>query len=154
MYLWMNKIKSLYLLSIILLVFASFYFHPVSASEIQEKIDELKSPCGAGTELVGGVCQVTKSEEHKENRVDDPGESDNTLLIIAGIAGAAIAGSMGFLITRKKKPSDDSSLWKDTPETPTATPVTNADTGRKCDVCGTIIPHGVNVCPSCGDTYS
>ena len=76
---------------------------------------------------------------------------DNSLWIVIGIIGAAIAGGIGFVVYRKKS-SDGTAGSTDT--SPMTSSSTDLEKGKKCNVCGTIIPNGQNVCPNCGDTYS
>ena len=70
-----------------------------------------------------------------------------TTWIIVGIVIAAGAGGAGLAISRSRKSSSGTT-------SPTIPQSDSTEKGRKCNVCGTIIPEGKNVCPNCGDTYS
>jgi len=76
------------------------------------------------------------------------GGAPDLTLIIAVIVIAAVAGVAGLAISRSRKSPK--------PKTDT-TAISETDGSKKertCNVCGTTIPEGKNVCPNCGDTYS
>ena len=79
---------------------------------------------------------------------DEPPKKDNILWIAIGILGAAVVGVIGFIIY-KKKYSNETVI-----NTSRLSSSTNFENGKTCKVCGTFIPDGLNVCPSCGDLYS
>jgi len=78
-------------------------------------------------------------------------KTESPIFIVLGIIGAAVAGGMGFFVYKKKSSGVTGVSTQEPPMPPTSTDI---EKGRKCNVCGTNIPEGVNVCPSCGDTYS
>ena len=102
--------------------------------------------------LIDEAAQERANQAAQERAAQERADQEKILWIALGMAGAVIAGGIIVFISRKKKPSDDSIQWKDTPAN--HAPTSDIETGRKCNVCETNIPHGVNVCPSCGDTYS
>ena len=106
----------------------------------------------AGSVDIDRKAQERADQIAQERADQERADQEKTLWVALGIAGAAIAGGIIVFISRKKKSSDDSIQWKDTPAN--HAPTSDIETGRKCNVCETNIPHGVNVCPSCGDTYS
>ena len=68
-------------------------------------------------------------------------------LIISAIAIVGIASMIIILLISRSKKSSKSKT------------IINSDSSHSenkstCNVCGTIIPKGENVCPNCGDTYS
>lgn len=52
----------------------------------------------------------------------------------------------------KKEKDQTPQRIKEFQENDTKTP--DSEKSKKCNVCGTTIPGGKNVCPNCGDTYS
>ena len=79
---------------------------------------------------------------------------EKLFMIIWGIIGAA--GAIGLFLSKRKKPLQppESTPTEPTIEPATPKPIPPEEKGRKCNVCETNIPEGLNVCPSCGDTYS
>jgi len=72
--------------------------------------------------------------------------------IAVGIGAAAAAGGAVFAMSKRKKIEGPIQTTY-TPSSP-STQTSDTAKGRTCNVCGTNIPKGVSVCPSCGDTYS
>jgi len=81
-----------------------------------------------------------------------PNGPDYTQWIIIGAAVAAAAGGIGYFVSKSKRSSKKSVIT--TYDQSTSTVTSETKKGKICNVCGTNIPQGVNVCPSCGDTYS
>lgn len=101
--------------------------------------------CGAGTELVNGICVAI--QHTGGSNPSDYSETDYSLYIIAGIGTIAVVGG-GIVISKKKRSVQSSDI------TIPVSPISEKQSGKSCNVCGTLIPEGKNVCPSCGDTYS
>jgi len=101
---------------------------------------EQEPTCGPGTELVNGICVAIQHNESTN-------PTDYSLYIIAGIGAIAVVGG-GIVISKKKR-----SVHSPEISIPVSS-VSEKQSGKSCNVCGTIIPEGKNVCPSCGDIYS
>jgi len=110
---------------------------------------EPEPTCGAGTELVNGVCVAIGNAD--TNTPSGGGTSAGYEWIAIGVVGAAIVGVIGFVL-KNKKTSKPATVTTSITESPKQS--TDDTQGRTCNVCSTHIPQGVNVCPSCGDTYS
>jgi len=117
---------------------------PAGANEIEiigTSLPSLESQdpiCGAGTELINGICQKIKENQRP----------NYTVWIVVGVIIAAVVGGAVFAISRSRKSSKPRTI------TTTVSEPSSTQKGRECDVCSTIIPEGQNVCPNCGDTYS
>jgi len=118
-------------------------------------------PSNYGTQSNG--CPEKPKEELREeakqepeviDEFEDPGKPTgngniDSKWIVLGvvIAGIAIAAGAGLAIFKSRK-SSKPKLFTTTLDSK------GSKNGRECNVCGTIIPEGKNVCPNCGDTYS
>jgi len=84
---------------------------------------------------------------------DPTSGSDLTIIIIVIVIAAAAAGA-GIAISRSRKSSSSETVSKSETSSTESSKTKSSEKGRECNVCGTRIPDGTNVCPNCGDTYS
>jgi len=78
---------------------------------------------------------------------------DLTIIIIV-IGIAAVAAGAGIAISRSRKSSSSKTVSKSETSSTESSKSKSYEKGWECNVCGTRIPDGTNVCPNCGDTYS
>jgi len=105
--------------------------------------------CGEGTELVNGVCQLTKTSGTSQE--DSFGVNSLVPIIIPIIA---IVGIIVLVKSRKKK----SSITQPTPEKtkpkPRRKPAESRPTSSSCSNCGNSLKKTAKFCGSCGTPVS
>ena len=105
--------------------------------------------CGEGTELVNGVCQLTKTSGTSQ----EDGFSVNNLVPII-IPIIAIVGIIVLVKSRKKK----SSITQPTPEKtkpkPRRKPAESRPTSSSCSNCGNSLKKTAKFCGKCGTPVS
>ena len=105
--------------------------------------------CGEGTELVNGVCQLTKTSGTSQ---EDGFDVNNLVPIIIPIIG--IVSIIALVKSRKKK----SSITQPTPEKtkpkPRRKPAESRPTSSSCSNCGTSLKPTAKFCGGCGTARS
>ena len=105
--------------------------------------------CGEGTELVNGVCQLTKTSGTSQE--DSFGVSNLVSVIVIIIA---IVGTIALVKSRKKK----SSIIQPTPEKtkpkPRRKPAESRPTSSSCSNCGNSLKKTAKFCGKCGTPVS
>ena len=102
--------------------------------------------CGEGTELVNGVCQLTKTSGTSQE--DSFGVSNLVSVIVIIIA---IVGTIALVKSRKKK----SSITQPAPEKikpkPRRKPAESRPTSSSCSNCGKKLKPTAKFCGGCGN---
>ena len=122
----------------------NFYFYAVDGGETESGPGG-ETESGPGGETESGPGGETESGPGGETESGPGGETESgpSPEIYAAIAGVVIAAIAGVVIYLKIKKSSGVKSQSST-----------ESSGHSCNVCGTTIPEGKNVCPNCGDTYS
>ena len=101
--------------------------------------------CGEGTELVNGVCQLTKTSGTSQE--DGFGVSNLVSVIVIIIA---IVGTIALVKSRKKKSSITQPAPEKTEPKPRRKPAESRPTSSSCSNCGKKLKPTAKFCGGCG----